>query len=125
MKRIMLRKFAGRLAFGLAAASFFPAIILGIFVKRMNKEGAVAGMVAGMLLMLYYMMRFKFDWFGGGTEEDWWFGISPEGFGTVAMMVNFAVSLVISFFSPKPPQDIQELVENIRIPSGAGKAYAH
>jgi cation/acetate symporter len=113
------------LAFGLAAASFFPAIVLGIFVKRMNKEGAVAGMVMGMLLMLYYMMRFKFDWFGGGTEEDWWFGISPEGFGTVAMMVNFALSLIISFFSPKPPQDIQELVENIRIPSGAGKAYAH
>jgi cation/acetate symporter len=82
-------------------------------------------MVMGMLLMLYYMMRFKFDWFGGGTEEDWWFGISPEGFGTVAMMVNFALSLIISFFSPKPPQDIQELVENIRIPSGAGKAYAH
>jgi len=113
------------LAFGLAAASFFPAIILGIFLKRMNKEGAVAGMVAGMLLMLYYMMRFKFDWFGGGTEKDWWFGISPEGFGTVAMLVNFAVSLVICFATPKPPEEIQELVENIRIPSGAGKAYAH
>jgi len=113
------------LAFGLAAASFFPAIILGIFVKRMNKEGAVAGMVIGMLLMLYYMMRFKFDWFGGGTPEEWWFGISPEGFGTVAMLVNFAVSLVIAFLSRKPPQEIQELVENIRIPSGAGKAYTH
>ena len=113
------------LAFGLAAASFFPAIILGIFLKRMNKEGAVAGMVAGMLLMLYYMMRFKFDWFGGGTEEDWWLGISPEGFGTVAMGVNFAVSLTICFATPKPPAEIQELVENIRIPSGAGKAYAH
>ena len=113
------------LAFGLAAASFFPAIILGIFVKRMNKEGAVAGMVIGMLLMLYYMMRFKFDWFGGGTPEDWWFGISPEGFGTVAMLVNFAVSLTIAFLSPKPPAEIQDLVENIRIPSGAGKAYTH
>ena len=113
------------LAFGLAAASFFPAIILGIFVKRMNKEGAVAGMVIGMALMLYYMMRFKFDWFGGGSEEDWWFGISPEGFGTVAMLVNFAVSLVIAFLSPSPPEEIQDLVENIRIPSGAGKAYSH
>lgn len=113
------------LAFGLAAASFFPAIILGIFVKRMNKEGAVAGMIVGMLLMLYYMMKFKFDWFGGGTQDDWWFGISPEGFGTVAMLVNFAVSLVIAFLSPKPPQHIQELVENIRIPSGAGEAQAH
>ncbi len=113
------------LAFGLAAASFFPAIILGIFVKRMNKEGAVAGMVIGMLFMLYYMMKFKFDWFGGGTESDWWFGISPEGFGTVAMIINFVVSLLIAFISPKPPQNIQELVENIRIPSGVGTPQDH
>ena len=113
------------LAFGLAAASFFPAIILGIFVKRMNKEGAVAGMVIGMLFMLYYMMKFKFDWFGGGTESDWWFGISPEGFGTVAMLINFVVSLLIAFITPKPPQNIQELVENIRIPSGVGTPQDH
>ena len=113
------------LAFGLAAASFFPAIILGIFVKRMNKEGAVAGMVVGMLCMLYYMMKFKFDWFGGGTQDQWWFGISPEGFGTVAMIINFVVSLTISSLTPKPPQEIQELVENIRIPSGSGKPQDH
>ncbi|MCA0933763.1 cation acetate symporter [Lutimonas saemankumensis] len=113
------------LAFGLAAASFFPAIILGIFVKRMNKEGAIAGMVIGMLLMLYYMMRFKFDWFGGGTQEDWWFGISPEGFGTVAMLVNFSISLLISLVTPAPPGNIQDMVENIRIPSGSGKAHSH
>ncbi len=113
------------LAFGLAAASFFPAIILGIFVKRMNKEGAVAGMVIGMLLMLFYMVKFKFDWFGGGTKEEWWFGISPEGFGTVAMMINFVTSLSIAFMFPKPPMEIQELVENIRIPSGSGKAHEH
>jgi len=113
------------LAFGLAAASFFPAIILGIFVKRMNKEGAVAGMVIGMLCMLYYMVKFKFDWFGGGSKEDWWFGISPEGFGTVAMMINFIVSIAFSFMFPKPPPEIQELVENIRIPSGTGKAHDH
>lgn len=113
------------LAFGLAAASFFPAIILGIFVKRMNKEGAVAGMVIGMLCMLYYMVKFKFGWFGGGTQEDWWFGISPEGFGTVAMMINFFVSLAIAFMYPEPPREIQELVENIRIPSGSGKAHDH
>ena len=113
------------LAFGLAAASFFPAIILGIFVKRMNKEGAVAGMVIGMLCMLYYMVKFKFDWFGGGTKEDWWFGISPEGFGTVAMVINFVVSLSIAYLTPKPPFEIQELVENIRIPSGTGKAHDH
>ena len=113
------------LAFGLAAASFFPAIILGIFVKRMNKEGAIAGMVIGMLCMLFYMVKFKFDWFGGGTKEDWWFGISPEGFGTVAMMINFITSLSIAFMFPKPPIEIQELVENIRIPSGSGKAHDH
>ncbi|NJB70244.1 cation/acetate symporter [Saonia flava] len=113
------------LAFGLAAASFFPAIILGIFNKKMNKEGAVAGMVVGILAMLFYMLKFKFDMFGGGTKEDWWFGISPEGFGTVAMILNFVVSLVISRFTPNPPEDVQELVETIRIPSGAGEAVEH
>jgi len=113
------------LAFGLAAASFFPAIILGIFSKRMNKEGAIAGMIIGILLMLFYMMKFKFDCFGGGSKEDWWFGISPEGFGTVAMIVNFAVSIIISKFTPAPPLEVQEIVENIRIPSGAGQALNH
>lgn len=113
------------LAFGLAAASFFPAIVLGIFYKRMNKEGAVAGMVVGILAMLFYMLKFKFDWFGGGTKDDWWFGISPEGFGTVAMLLNFVVSLIISTFTPKPPIEVQKIVENIRIPSGAGQAHQH
>jgi len=113
------------LAFGLAAASFFPAIILGIFYKRMNKEGAIAGMLVGILLMLFYMLKFKFDWFGGGTQDDWWFGISPEGFGTVAMIVNFIVSLIVSSFTPKPPQEVQDIVENIRIPSRAGEASNH
>ncbi len=113
------------LAFGLAAASFFPAIILGIFYKRMNKEGAIAGMVVGILLMFFYMLKFKFNWFGGGTKEDWWFGISPEGFGTVAMLVNVAISLVISSFTPPPPKEVQEIVDTIRIPSGAGKAHSH
>ena len=110
------------LAFGLAAASFFPAIILGIFTKKMNKEGAISGMIIGILLMLFYMLKFKFDWFGGGTKEDWWFGISPEGFGTVAMIINFIVSIVISKFTPDPPKEVQEIVANIRIPSGAGEA---
>jgi len=113
------------LAFGLAAASFFPAIVLGIFHKRMNKEGAIAGMVVGMFFMLYYMMRFKFDWFGGGTKADWWFGVSPEGFGTFAMLINFVVSLIIASFTPKPPKEVQEIVDNIRIPSGAGEAQMH
>lgn len=113
------------LAFGLAAASFFPVIVLGIFNKRMNKEGAIAGMVAGILIMLFYMTKFKFDWFGGGTKEDWWFGISPEGFGTIAMMVNFAFAITVSKFTAKPPEEVQEIVENIRVPSGAGKAQSH
>jgi cation/acetate symporter len=113
------------LAFGLAAASFFPAIILGIFYKRMNKEGAIAGMVVGICLMLFYMLKFKFDFFGGGTPEDWWFGISPEGFGSVAMFVNFFVSIVISKFTPEPPLEVQEMVENVRIPGGAGEASDH
>ena len=110
------------LAFGLAAASFFPAIILGIFTKKMNKEGAISGMVVGIVVMLFYMLKFKFDWFGGGTKEDWWFGISPEGFGTVAMIINFIVSIIISKFTPDPPLEVQEIVTNIRIPSGAGEA---
>ncbi|WP_421875352.1 sodium:solute symporter family protein [Marinoscillum sp.] len=113
------------LAFGLAAASFFPAIILGIFDKRMNKEGAVAGMVVGMLLMLFYMIKFKLGGFGGGTADDWWFGISPEGFGTIAMSVNFITSLVISRVYPKPPADVEEMVESIRYPRGAGAATEH
>ncbi|ASV28887.1 sodium:solute symporter family protein [Maribacter cobaltidurans] len=113
------------LAFGLAAASFFPAIVLGIFYKKMNKEGAIAGMITGTLLMLFYMTKFKFDWFGGGTPEDWWFGISPEGFGSIAMVVNFIVSIVIMKFTPPPPENVQEIVEDIRIPSGAGEASGH
>lgn len=105
------------LAFGLAAASFFPAIVLGIFHKRMNKEGAISGMVIGILLMLFYMTKFKFGWFGGGAESDWWFGISPEGFGTVAMIVNFIVSISVSKFTSPPPKQIIELVDNIRLPN--------
>ena len=110
------------LAFGLAAASFFPAIILGIFTKKMNKEGAISGMIVGVLAMLFYMLKFKFNWFGGGTKKDWWLGISPEGFGTVAMIINFIVSVIISKFTPDPPKEVQEIVTNIRIPSGAGEA---
>ena len=105
------------LAFGLAAASFFPAIVLGIFYKKMNKEGAVSGMVVGLLLMLFYMTKFKFGWFGGGDESDWWFGISPEGFGTFAMLINFIVSITVCQFTPIPPKEIQDLVEKIRIPT--------
>ena len=104
------------LAFGLAASSFFPAILLGIFSKRINKEGAISGMLVGVTLMLFYMLKFKFGWFGGGTKADWWFGISPEGFGSIAMIANFVVTLIISSGTPAPSKDIQELVANIRKP---------
>ena len=104
------------LAFGLAASSFFPAILLGIFSKRINKEGAISGMLVGVSLMLFYMLKFKFGWFGGGTKADWWFGISPEGFGTIAMLANFIVTIVVTSFTPKPSKEIQQLVTNIRKP---------
>lgn len=110
------------LAFGLAAASFFPAIILGIFYKKMNKEGAISGMIIGILFMLFYMTKFKFGWFGGGTKAEWWFGISPEGFGTVAMILNFVISISVMKFTSEPPNSVQDMVENIRIPSNAGEA---
>lgn len=115
------------LAFGLAAASFFPAIILGIFYKRMNKEGAIAGMVVGIIAMLLYMVKFKLGWFDDAVPDknEWWFGISPEGFGTIAMLLNFLVSIVIMKFTPQPPQEVQDIVELIRIPSGAGEASDH
>ena len=119
------------LAFGLAAASFFPAILLGIFYKRVNSQGAVSGMVVGISLMLYYMLKFKFGIFDGGKEAvaglrgDWWLGISPEGFGTVAMVVNFAVALLVSRFTPPPPESVQHLVEDIRLPAGAPPAGGH
>ena len=104
------------LAFGLAASSFFPAILLGIFSKRINKEGAISGMLVGVTLMLFYMLKFKFGWFGGGTKADWWFGISPEGFGSIAMIANFVTTLLVSNRTPAPALKIQKLVENIRKP---------
>ncbi|MDA9760745.1 cation acetate symporter [Flavobacteriaceae bacterium] len=104
------------LAFGLAASSFFPAILLGIFSKRINKEGVICGMLVGILTMLFYMLKFKFGWFGGGLKEDWWFGVSPEGFGSIAMIFNFITTLVVSHFTPKPSMEIQKLVEKIREP---------
>ncbi|QLG44074.1 sodium:solute symporter family protein [Costertonia aggregata] len=113
------------LAFGLAAASFFPAIVLGIFYKKMNKEGAIAGMVVGIAVMLFYMLKFKFGWFGGGTQADWWWGISPEGFGSIAMLANFMVAILIMQFTAEPPSNVQEIVEDIRIPNGAGEASEH
>ncbi len=107
------------LAFGLAAASFFPAIIMGIFYKKMNKEGAISGMIAGTVLMLYYMIKYKLGWFDNElpSSDEWWFNISPEGFGTIAMIVNFIVSIVVLKFTSEPPDEIKKIVEDIRIPS--------
>jgi len=104
------------LAFGLAAASFFPAILMGIFSLKMNKEGAITGMLVGISLMLFYMTKFKFGWFSGGKSADWWWGISPEGFGSVAMVANFAVALIVAQFTPPTPATIQQLVKEIRKP---------
>ena len=84
------------LAFGLAAASIFPAIILGIFFRRVNKEGAISGMLVGISVMLFYMMKFKLGWLGDiPPKSEWWFGISPEGFGSVAMLCNFVTSIIV------------------------------
>ncbi len=104
------------IAFGLAAASFFPAIILGIFYKKMNREGAVAGMVVGLLFTLSYIAFFKLMFPEYNTPEYWWFGISPEGIGTLGMIINLIVSLAVGMVFPDPPEDVQEMVESIRYP---------
>ncbi|MEL7117931.1 MAG: sodium:solute symporter family protein [Bacteroidota bacterium] len=109
-------------AFGLAAASFFPAIVMGIFSKRMNMQGAIAGMIVGLVFTATYIIYFKY---GGGTPDQYWFGISPEGIGTLGMIFNFIVSLTVSAFTPAPPEEVQEIVENIRIPRGATEAVGH
>ncbi|MDZ4878648.1 MAG: Cation/acetate symporter ActP [Chroococcidiopsis cubana SAG 39.79] len=101
-------------AFGLAAASFFPAIVLGIFDKRTNREGAIAGIVVGLIFTLFYIVGVKF--YG---MQPWLFGISPEGIGTVGMIINFIVTLVVSRLTPPPPIAVQEMVEDLRSPAGA------
>jgi len=110
-------------AFGLAAASFFPAIVMGIFSKRMNREGAVLGMIVGLCFTASYIVFFKFIRPELNSAEHWWLGISPEGIGTVGMLLNFVVALVVSRFFPPPPAHIQEFVEEIRVPRGAGEAH--
>lgn len=112
-------------AFGLAAASFFPIIIMGIFSTRMNKQGAIWGMVVGLAFTIAYISYFKFISPEANLPENWWFGISPEGIGTLGMLLNFGVSFVISRVTPPPPAHIQDLVEDIRIPRGASKATVH
>jgi len=103
-------------AFGLAAASFFPVILLGIFSTRMNREGAIAGMMTGLIFTFSYIVYFKFIDPVSNHAENWWFGISPEGIGALGMVFNFVVSSVVSKFTPAPPQAIQDMVQSIRIP---------
>jgi cation/acetate symporter len=109
-------------AFGLAAASFFPAIVMGIFSKRMNMQGAVSGMIAGLVFTASYILYFKYF---GGTPDQYLWGISPEGIGTLGMIVNFIVSFGVAVVTPKPPPKVIEMIEEIRIPRGANRAHEH
>ncbi|CAA6679546.1 MULTISPECIES: sodium:solute symporter family protein [unclassified Lentimonas] len=109
-------------AFGLAASSFFPTLLMGIFSKRMNREGAIAGMLSGILFTFGYITYFQFL---DGTPDQYLFGITPEGIGFVGMLINFVVAFVVSAFTPAPPKEVQEMVENIHIPSGSGEASHH
>lgn len=104
------------LAFGLAASSLFPAILLGIFYKKANKVGAIAGMLVGIIFTMTYIYYFKFMHLELNTAENWLFGISPEGIGSIGMILNFAVTILVSKFTDEPPHEIQEMVESIRVP---------
>jgi cation/acetate symporter len=113
------------LAFGLAAASLFPALMMGIFNRKMNREGAIAGMLAGLVSTLVYIFWFK-GWFfipgtqmAANTPENWFMGISPEAFGAIGALLNFALAWVVARMTPAPPEHIQHLVEDIRVPRGA------
>jgi len=110
------------LAFGIASAAFFPTIILGVFDKRMNKEGAIAGIITGLVVTIGYAVYFIW---GPGTPSEYFLGISPASFGTIGTILHVVVAVVISRMTPPPPQEIQDLVEKIRIPSGAGEAVDH
>ncbi len=119
------------LAFGIAAASIFPALMMGIFSKRVNNRGAVAGMLAGLLSTLLYIFTFLGWFFIPGTNmlantpDNWLFGISPLSFGAIGAMINFAVAYAVSMATEEPPQEIQDLVESVRTPKGAGAAVDH
>jgi cation/acetate symporter len=119
------------LAFGLAASSIFPVLMYGIFYKRMNKEGAIAGMLAGLGVTLLYVFQHKGIMFiastsyMGGMPENWFLGIEPNAFGAVGALVNFAVAFAVSKMTQEPPEHIQHLVEDIRVPHGAGGAVDH
>ncbi|MFT6665023.1 MAG: cation/acetate symporter [Porticoccus sp.] len=112
-------------AFGLAASSFFPAIILGIFYKKMNKEGAIAGMLTGITFTAAYIVYFKFINPAANTPDNWWLGVSPEGIGTLGMVFNFVVAFIVLKLTREAPDHIKELVESLRYPKGAGQAQDH
>jgi cation/acetate symporter len=112
-------------AFGLAASSFFPAIILGIFHKKMNKEGALSGMIVGITFTAAYIIYFKFINPAANISDNWFFGISPEGIGTLGMILNFAVAFAVHKVTGDAPDEVQEVVESIRYPKGSGEATAH
>jgi cation/acetate symporter len=112
-------------AFGLAAASLFPALLLGIFYKPMNKEGAITGMLIGLIFTFSYIVYFKFISPQLNTSEHWLFGISPEGIGFIGMLLNICCALGISKVTSPPPIEVQHLVDNIRIPTDAGTAHQH
>jgi cation/acetate symporter len=109
-------------AFGLAASSFFPTILMGIFSKRVNREGAIAGMVCGISFTLAYIVYYQFI---AEATTPYWMGVSPEGIGFVGMILNFVVAITVSAFTPAPPQEVIRMVEEIRIPKGAGEATHH
>ncbi|MCG9714568.1 cation acetate symporter [Shewanella insulae] len=113
------------IAFGLAASSLFPAIIMGIFSRTMNKEGAIAGMVTGLLFSASYIIYFKFVNPADNNAANWLFGISPEGIGMLGMFVNFAVAFIVSKVTAAVPQNVVDMVESIRFPKGAGEAHDH
>lgn len=114
-------------AFGLAASSFFPTLLMGIFSKRINKQGGIAGMICGITFTLLYIIYFQFGLpvLGKGTPSQYLLGISPEGIGTIGMLINFAVTFLISYLTPPPPKHITELIESIRLPGNAGNATHH
>ena len=112
-------------AFGLAAASLFPAIFMGIFSKRMNKEGAIAGMVTGLVFTFSYIFYFKLMNPAANVAGNWLLGISPEGIGVIGMVLNFAVAIIVSRMTASPPIEISKLVDSIRVPRGAGGVHAH
>lgn len=115
-------------AFGLAASSLFPVLIMGIFSKRMNKYGAICGMLTGLMFTMGYIIYFKgifIEPMAANTAENWLFGISPEGIGAIGMCLNFSVAFIVSSLTPAPPQSVQNMVERIRLPNAAAAAHDH